>query len=162
MLPDLIDNGNELVTLVAYGPPDEQELAGVAGNATITFKVSDFWQVIYAVSFKLVTGVGVANRVPVLSWSNDPAAPFCQAASPVAQTASNTTRYTFAHDVAASGVANGAAVIVPTPLFLLTPGESLSLSVTAGAAGDALSLVRLRRQRYVPRSYDNLFPGQGH
>jgi hypothetical protein len=158
MLPELIDYGSELVTLVALGPPEEVQLDPAPGNVPIAYRVSETWQVVSAVSFTLVT-VGAGNRVPTLSWSNDPSAPFCEAASPVAQTAGNTSRYTFAHDVAASGVANGAAVIVPVPLFLLTPGESLNINVGGGLAADTLSLVRLRRQRYVPRPLTELFPG---
>lgn len=160
-LPLLIDNGDALDTLVAFGPPDEVELPTTAGNAKIVHAASSFWEIVFAFSFTLTSNGTAGNRVPRLDWSNDPSAPFASAASPFNQTATIVSRYSFVADAMQAGAANGPVVVVPIPGVLLTPGESVALSVGGGLAGDSITLGRIRRQRFAPRSYGDLLPGEG-
>lgn len=143
-----IDAGPYVGFLRAFGPPEVVPLDDFAGNVSVAEVASGFWECVSAVTVKLVTDATVAGRVPRLRWFAGEPTPFAQAQPSVGLAASHTGVFTFAVDVQESGVANGATIIAPIPKLLILPAWSVVVDVPGGVAGDAVSAVRVYRQRY--------------
>ena len=136
-------------------PPEGRKTfapGGAAGTGTITVQVPDpgAWY-IAAVTFRVATDATVATRTPVIQVLDGSNVPMAVAASGFGITASLTTDYSFAAglyewDFAGSLFASG-----PAPQVPLSPGDSITLSLSAGVAGDAISRVRLSLAPLAPQ-----------
>lgn len=119
-------------------------LPGAIGTGTATLAVPDpgAWY-IAALTFRVVTDATVATRTPVITVLDGSSIPMAVASGGFGITASLTTDYSYAAglyewDFAGSLFASG-----PAPQVPLLPGDTVSLSLSAGVAGDAISRVRL-------------------
>ncbi len=144
------DLGDGSYALRAFGPPEVDELAGFAGNATNVANVSSFWEEILAVSLLLTADGTVVTRTPRLSYRAGEATPFAQVIAAFGRAAAAASRFTFAVDVTATGALSAASIVTPIPRLLLLPGWSVLLDVLAGVAGDAATEIRVTRQRWQP------------
>jgi hypothetical protein len=106
---------------------------------------------IVAVTFRLVTAVAVANRIPFVEWRTSDGIPFAISGAPFAQAASLTTDYSFAVDSAQFGAAGAARVGGPLPRLLLDNTTTVVLGVTAVAAADQVSRVALAVREWPVR-----------
>lgn len=149
MLARTIDNGSSVQELRAFGVPDVVDLAAGAGNVAAVYKVGRFREVIEAVTLQLVTDGTVANRVPRIVYAQLADDPFADVPAGVVQAASLTSVYSFVLGLGAAVGAAGGVIASPLPELLLSPGNTVTLAIGAGVAGDAVSKVRLRRQRYI-------------
>jgi hypothetical protein len=108
-------------------------------------------QILQALTFTLVTDSNVANRIMVVKFLDPTGVSFAEIASPFTQAASLTSVYTFATGIQSFG-ANGAANIgVPLPALRLDVSMSVSVSITAKAAGDQVSKIRAAWSRWPTR-----------
>lgn len=148
MYGDLIDAGPYVGYLRSFGPPEVVALDDFAGNASTVELASGFWECVEAITFTLAAAAGGGTRLPRLRWFAGEAVPFAQAQATVGTAATNTSTYTFGIDLQPSGVLNSPTIVEPIPRLLFLPGWSLELDVAAGAAGDAVSGVRVYRRRY--------------
>jgi hypothetical protein len=142
-----IDTGATIAELRAFGPPEVVALDDFAGDGSVELAVSKFWTVVKSVSLELVAGVGVADRLPRLTWRALEQLPFAQALAPFPLQASDTGQVTFA-DVQQAGAVGAPTIIAPMPEYVLLPGWTLTVDVVNGAAADAISGVRCYQQRY--------------
>jgi hypothetical protein len=145
---ETIDYGPYVGYLRAFGPPEVAALPDFAGNVSAVEKASGFWELVQAVTFLLTNGVAVANRFPRLSFFAGESVPFAQVQAPFALVASNSSRYTFALGAQVAGAANAPTIVTTLPQLVLLPGWTLKVDVVGGAAADAVSDVRVARQRY--------------
>lgn len=142
------DFGSYIGVLQRFGPPDVLPLDGFAGNASVTEEASSFREIVEAVSVKMVAAAGAANRLPRLRWFAGDSVPFAQAIAQAPVTAGLTVEVCFAADANQGGTIASGALVVPMPRLWLLPGWQLTLDVLGGLAGDALSDVRVYRQRF--------------
>ena len=124
---------------------------GVAGNATSTYQVPDaapgmdehnVWQIV-AVTFRVVTDNTVATRVPVVQVLGGDQLPIATAAAGYGITASSTADYGYVLGLSEWDQANNAFASGPAPTIPLDPGDSITLQLAAGVAGDAVSRIHI-------------------
>jgi hypothetical protein len=106
---------------------------------------------IVAVTFRLVTAVAVANRIPAVEWRTSDGIPFALVGAPFAQAANLTTDYSFAADSAQFGAASAARVGGPLPCLHLDNTMTVVIGVTAVAVGDQMSRVALAVREWPVR-----------
>lgn len=143
-----IDTGPYIGFLRAFGPPEVIALDPFAGNATAIEAASGFWERIEAITCSIVTDAGVTNRRPLVSYYAGDPAPFAIVPATFTVNGSKTQQTTWAVGVDPAGQNNDAAVLSPLPALWLLPGWSAVLSLLGGGVGDAISGVRITRQRY--------------
>lgn len=148
MLADTIDYGAYVGKLRAFGPPEVVPLADFAGNASVVEEASLFWERVEAVSFTLACAAGGAARFPRLRWFAGEAVPFATQVAAFGTAATVTSAHTFAVDATVAGALSAASIVTPIPGLILLPNYTLVVDVQAGAAGDAITGVRVTRQRY--------------
>jgi hypothetical protein len=128
--------------------PPEQRLVfapgGIAGNGTITIQVPDpgSWCIV-SVAFRVVTDGTVATRTPVITILDGTGANIAAAAAGFGITASSTTDYAYTSGLAEWDQSNNAVASGPAPSMRLVPGDSITITLGAGVAGDAISRVRV-------------------
>jgi hypothetical protein len=145
---ETIDAGPYVGFLRQFGPPEVVELDAILGNGNVSEEASGFWEVVEAVTFKIVTDATVATRLPRLRWFAGEAVPFAQAQTSLGTAATKTSVYTFTTDINEAGVASGATLLVPIPRLLFLPKWSVEIDVPGGVAGDHVTNVRVYRKRY--------------
>lgn len=156
MFADTIDYGAYVGKLRAFGPPEVVPLADFAGNVSAAEDASLFWERVEAVSFTLAAAAGGANRFPRLRWFAGETVPFAAQVAAFGTAPTVTSVHTFAVDATVAGALSAATIVTPIPGLWLLPAWSLVLDIAAGAAGDAISDVRITRQRYqLVRLHDN-------
>jgi hypothetical protein len=119
-----------------------------AGNAISVYGVTQWWNRLHAVSFQIVTDNTVADRTARLRFFADEPVPSAETLAPFVVQASHTSQVTFALGVQPAGATNAASIIGVLPELLLPIGWSVELDVVGGVAGDAVSGVRVVRQRF--------------
>jgi hypothetical protein len=106
---------------------------------------------ILAVTFRLVTAVAVANRIPFVEWRTSDGIPFAIAGAPFAQAASLTSDYSFSVGAMQFGASGAARVGGPLPRLLLDNTVTVVVGVTAVAAADQVSRVALAVREWPVR-----------
>lgn len=157
MLARTIDNGAKVQELRAFGPPDVVALDPIAGNATAVHTVRRFHSVIESITFKIVTDATVANRRPIVAYAEESDQPFAEVTNNLAITATITMPVCFAVNLPTNVGTLSVLSESPLPELLLAPGNTVTLSILAGVAGDAISNIRLRRQRYILVDCDDAY-----
>lgn len=115
-----------------------------AGNVAVTYPVpGTVTEQILSVSFKIVVAGTDGARIPTLSYLGPDGVAFAAVAAPFSVGNAITARYLFAVGINQFGGNDAANIGVALPPFKLGVGTSLSLGVTAGTAGDAISEVRI-------------------
>ncbi len=148
MRADTIDTGPYIGVWQQFGPPEVVALDPIAGNATAIHEASGFWEIVDSIALLLSTAAGGATRTPIVSYLSGDAVPFAQVQPGAGQAASHVVRYTLAREVTDAGVLNGPAILTQLPPLALLPGWALELAVTAGAAGDTVTDIRICRRRF--------------
>lgn len=124
---------------------------GFVGNASATYQVPDpapgmedhnVWQIV-AVTFRVVTDGTVVTRTPVIQVLGGDGLPIATAASGFGITASSTADYGYVLGLSEWDQANNAFASGPAPTLPLDPGDSITLQVAAGVAGDAVSRIHI-------------------
>lgn len=114
------------------------------GNVAITYPVpGTVTEQILSVSFKIVVAGTDGARFPTLSYLDPDGTAFAAVAAPFSVGNAITSRYLFAMGINQFGANDAANIGAALPPFKLGVGSSLSLGVTAGTAGDAISEVRI-------------------
>lgn len=114
--------------------------AGLGFTHTVPGAVS---QQIMVVSFALTCAAGGSPRIPTLLYVGPDGIKFGAFASNFTLAATNTATFTFAVGINEFGANNAASIGVPLPPLELDVGESVTLNVTNGAAGDQIVDPRL-------------------
>lgn len=118
-----------------------------AGTEFVHVTPGEYIEHIVAVTFRLVTAVAVATRLPVVSFEDHAGVPFAFVPSPSTQVASLTVDYSFAvhanQQAAAVGRAAGGL-----PDLYLEAGQQVAIRVAAIAGADELRRVRVVVDRY--------------
>jgi len=128
--------------------PPESRLSfapgGVAGTGTVPLQVPDpgAWY-IASVAFRVVTDGTVVTRTPVVTVLDGTGVALGGAAAGYGITASTTADYAFTAGLAEWDQSNNAFASGPAPTVPLSPGDSITITLGAGVAADAISRVRI-------------------
>lgn len=135
--------------------PEAVALPGVAATAGISYDLASgtHWRIV-AVTFRLVAAAGVANRQVLARLLDFEGVPVYAVAAPAVQTAGLTVVYSFAPSLVASGSAALGFMQAPFVGGKLPDNLTLSVTVAAAQAGDAISNVRLLTEQW-PNPYDD-------
>lgn len=96
-------------------------------------------QRVIALSFVLVSDGNAGSRIARVEFLNSSAAVMAAVASPFTQSASKTTRYTFAVGTQQFGANDAAFIGAALPDLFLRDGLAVRVAVTAIQAGDQIS-----------------------
>lgn len=125
-------------------------LPGAAATAGVSYVIPGASRIrLRAVTFKLVTLAGVANRIAVVSLFKASGDAVVSVAAPFVQTASKTSLYTFGEGLQQFGANDAARIGGPFVGGCLPENLTLAVSVLAAQAGDVLSGVRLLLEQHV-------------
>lgn len=146
-----------------YGRAFDQlvKLPNGLGNASFDYKIGGTYvERITSVSFQFAAAAGGGVRTPVLDYLDESGIIFTGAASPFTVAATNTSVVTFAVGVQQAGVNNGPRIVVPLVPAFLQPTYTVRLSFLGGAAGDAVTAIRILTTKFSTAPAD-FSPGQG-
>ena len=135
------------------GQPVFIQAPAVASGFTYTYSVGEAW-LLRSLSFQMVTDANAANRIVYLDIFEPGGLRIGRFSSGFTQTATLTTIYTFANDIAAYGANAAASIGAPTPNVWLHPGSKITVGVTNVQAGDQISTILLTVDQVYSGNYD--------
>jgi hypothetical protein len=124
----------------------------VASGFSYTYSTSEYW-LLRSLCFQMVTDANAANRIVSLDLIDGAGNKIGRYSSGFTQTATLTTVYTFALDIATYGANAAASIGAPTPEIWLHPGAKLTVNVAAVQAGDQISAINLAVDQVYGGSY---------
>lgn len=128
-------------------PPEGRKtfaVPGGIGTATLTVQIPDpgtFY--LASVAFRVVADATVVTRTPLVTILDGSAVAIGGAAAGYGITAGTTADYLFSAGLAEWDQSNNAAASGPAPTMPLVPGDSITITLGAGVAGDVISRVRV-------------------
>jgi hypothetical protein len=130
-------------------------LPNPAVSTGFTYTVSQYWELIDSLSFRLVTDANAANR-QVLVTVNDGGGTLLAAFPPATvQAAAATVDYCFLAGVSAFLATAGGVSVSPIYHGLLQPNFNVTVTIAAKQVGDQVSRIRFNNERFVtgPEGY---------
>lgn len=94
------------------------------------------------VSFTVVTSAGVANRAARVELRDSTGVPLAAVAAPFVQTATKTSRYTFAPGLQQFGANDAVAIGGPLPAWVIDGRITIAVVIAAIQAADQISDAR--------------------
>ncbi len=146
-----------------YGRAFDQlvKLPNGAGNVTYDYAIGGTYvERLTSVSFQLAAAAGGGVRTPVLDFLDGEGVIFSGSASPFTIAATNTSTVTFAVGVNEGGANNSPRIVVPLVPTFLQATYTVRLSFINGAAGDAVTAIRILTTKFSTAPAD-FSPGQG-
>lgn len=104
-----------------------------------------------AVSFTLVSDANAASRIVVFQFHDGSGTSYAPVAAPFVQTASHTSRYTFAVGIQQFGANDAANIGAGIPPVRLDVGYGITVTIAAKQATDQVSAVALLLSQWAVR-----------
>jgi len=146
LLPDAATIEKQYGQVVAIPQP------AVGGGFTFTYSLSEYWM-LRSLCFQLVTDANVANRIVFMDLIDKAGNKIGRFSSGFNQTATLTTIYTFATQIAAYGANAAASIGSPVSKLWLHPGSKITVGITNVQAGDQVSAINLAVDQVYGGSY---------
>jgi hypothetical protein len=135
--------------LARLGLPELLKAESPAAGANFQYNVEGgFYERVLAISVRLVTSADAADRTLYVEYRDDADVRTGISGAPVTQSASTTTDYFFSAFLGQPDWAVAATVLVPLAPLLLLPTHDWRLVVDTIQATDALSRIRVWRERF--------------